>query len=304
MRGARYEFLDTDGECFAEIQRLPEDDSAVLAHFPDFEETITVRASHAEWSETLTFPRSKNQHDFRSNLREHLVILVHGIRTHAFWYPRAKQILESHRGVRVEGARYGWFDIVRFIVPGPWRNGPIKRTKDKIRPLIVEANRSGQMITVICHSNGTQVVTKILKDDPLFEIDNLIMCGSVVDTNYNWWLVKSRVRGRILNDYGTRDVWPAVAQSITWGYGYSGTVGFGTPVHDRIHNCSHSDYFTNEFMRTFWLPLVTEDVIVQSPYLPNDDAGRPSWYWLWELPLRWIIPSLAITIAAVAIYFC
>lgn len=234
--------------------------------------------------------------------RDHTIILVHGIRTHAFWYERFRRLFDEERRFRIEGIKYGRFDFVRFMVPGPWRRGPIEKVASKIRPLVVEANRRGDRITVIAHSNGTQIVTRILKEDVTFEIDDLILCGSIVDDDYEWRLVKHRVRGRIVNEFGVRDPWPAVARSFTWGYGYSGTVGFGSPVKDRIHNATHSDYFTETFMRTYWMPLIKRGEWVPSPLPAGERVGRPWWFELLELPWRWVVLVAVVAGSAAAIW--
>jgi hypothetical protein len=69
LTGAKYELLDQDGShCFATIQRTKNDDSAVLVHFPENEDTVTVRASRDHWSETCTFGKTKIQYDFASDI--------------------------------------------------------------------------------------------------------------------------------------------------------------------------------------------------------------------------------------------
>ncbi len=256
---------------------------------------IGRQVSGASNTASLLNRRAKAEFEILST--RHLVILIHGIRTHAFWYDRLKKILEVDVGVRVLGAKYGRLDLFSFMGPNRWRQVPINKVQKKIQAPIDTANRLGQKITVIAHSNGTQIATSLLRRNPTFKIDNLIMCGSVVDENFDWVSVKDNVRERIVNDYGTRDVWPAIARSFTWGYGYSGTVGFGAPVDDRLHIAGHSDYFKDTFISRYWLPLVTDGTFVQSPCLPSDDVGRPWWFGFFEIRWRW--PAALISAAVV-----
>jgi hypothetical protein len=61
-----------------------------------------------------------------------------------------------------------------------------------------------------------------------------------------------------MNEVGTRDIWPAIAESITSGYGSAGTYGFLRPlVRDRWHNGAHHGYFLNpSFCKKFWVPFL------------------------------------------------
>lgn len=227
---------------------------------------------------------------------DHIVILIHGIRTHALWYERAKALLGSNPRIRVEPIRYGRFGLIPFLLPGPWRKRPIEIVKRKVSPIVVDANRNNQIITVIAHSNGAQIVSRILQEDDHFSIDNLIMCGSIIDVDYNWNLVKHKVRNIIVNEYGTHDIWPALAHSCTWGYGYTGSVGFGSPIIDRMHKAKHSSYLNKDFMYKYWKPLITNNTFVPSKYVSN----HPLWFSIFEFPWKWVI-LIAITLGIWAI---
>jgi hypothetical protein len=60
--------------------------------------------------------------------REHVVLLVHGIRTSARWVGMVKQTLESASSghLKVEPVSYGVFSLWRFLVPGPWRRAAVE----------------------------------------------------------------------------------------------------------------------------------------------------------------------------------
>lgn len=219
---------------------------------------------------------------------KHTVILVHGIRTHASWFQRAKEVFSTIEGLQVEPVRYGRYDLFRFLIPGPWRRGPINTAKTKILPILDRCKSKGHKVTLIAHSNGTHIVTQLLRDEVLFRIDNLIMCGSIVDSNYEWEAVKHKIAGEIVNDYGVKDFWPAVAKSVTWGYGYSGTNGFSAPVNDRLHNTGHSEYFSIDFMRKYWLSFLQTGEIVPTVY-GDATPESPWWFTLFEIPWKWFI---------------
>lgn len=222
--------------------------------------------------------------------RIHHVILIHGIRTHARWYELAREVFEERLGYKLHPIKYGRFDLLRFMLPGPWRRGPVERSRSKIAPIIQEAKQRKEPVTVIAHSNGTHVFSTLLKREATFQVTNLVMCGAVVDDDFDWYAVKHKVSGVIVNDYGAGDVWPAVARSLTWGYGYSGTNGIGAPVEDRLHGLGHSGYFTIPFMKTYWRSLIEEQAVRRPALGPSGEMPRsPWWFAIFELPLRWIL---------------
>ena len=52
-------------------------------------------------------------------MAEHIVVLVHGIRTYALWQREVRKPLEE-QGLIVELTNYGRFDLFRFLIPVPW----------------------------------------------------------------------------------------------------------------------------------------------------------------------------------------
>jgi hypothetical protein len=157
---------------------------------------------------------------------------------------------------------------------------------------------------VIAHSNGLYVIANLLKESPTFKIDNLIMCGSVIDTDYDWNIVSHKIRGKIINDYGVRDCWPAVAASFTWGFGNSGTHGFGAPVEDRLHDCTHSDYFQTSFMRDYWKSFFETGEVIFPDYSEGEIPKSPWWFMAFEIPWRWLILPIIASIAFIAYDIC
>lgn len=230
------------------------------------------------------------------------IILVHGIRTHARWYERAKQLLEAVHGVTVHPVKYGRLDLLRFIFPGPWRRRPVKVVTSKVSKILERAAQP-QSVTIICHSNGTHLVAEMLRRDRELTIGNLILCGSVVNDNYDWDRTAIQVDGSIINEFGVRDMWPAFAKCITFGYGYSGTNGIGFPVKDRIHDCGHSDYFTTDFISKFWIPYIRDREFVPPGDLTELIPDSPKWFYIFEFPWKFVFfPALFATLLFAGIW--
>lgn len=222
--------------------------------------------------------------------RGHVVHLIHGIRTHAAWQDRVTAILEDVGGVRVFSTRYGKFDLLSFLLPGPTRLPPIKKTLKDLLDAARVAKSTGSKLTVIAHSYGTHAIHEILADNPAIDIDNLILCGAIKGQECNWQAIhRASVKGVLINDYGTRDIWPATAASITWGYGNGGTYGIGHPFEDRRHPFSHSDFFNDDFVKKFWLPFFQSGTVTPAAYHPY--PNHPWWFRLLDLPWRWVIAA-------------
>ena len=97
-----------------------------------------------------------------------------------------------------------------------------------------------------------------------------------------------RVTDRVVNDVGSRDVWPAFAKSATTGYGDTGTYGFRHPkVRDRwFKGFRHSDFLTPDFCRDYWVPFFTNgkkglDKIDEKGIVPTPPERKKKKLLLW-----------------------
>jgi hypothetical protein len=79
-----------------------------------------------------------------------------------------------------------------------------------------------------------------------------------------------------LNEVGTRDIWPAIAENVTFVYGSAGTFGFRRPLtYDRWHNgAAHGFFLSRRFCSKYWVPFLKDGKIV--PDAP--DPERPQFY--------------------------
>ena len=195
---------------------------------------------------------------------DHVVILVHGIRTYAPWQNTLRAELEG-RGIKVELTNYGYFDLFRFWVPIPRvRASAINRILISIRD--VRKLYPHAKLSFLAHSFGTYIVTNILRQEFDFCAHRIVFCGSVVKYNFPFHEVADRFTSPIINEVGSSDYWPALAESATWGYGSTGTYGFRSPrVRDRWHNkINHSQFLTDQFCKKFWVPFFSDGNIVEA----------------------------------------
>ena len=218
---------------------------------------------------------------------DHIVLLIHGIRTDATWQEKVASELNLLPGVEAQPIGYGILDAIRFWCPFITRSIALKKVLRKIRLAI--AMYPGAEISVIAHSFGTYAIFRLLNETADLRFCRVLLCGSIVSDNYPWDFVQPRVKEPIVNDCGSKDSWPAAAKALTWGYGATGTFGFKSPgIRDRFHNIDHGGFFEDNFVSTYWVPFIEKGEIVASPWT----AKRPSSpFWvkaLASIPFQWI----------------
>ena len=230
--------------------------------------------------------------------RLELVLLVHGIRTAATWQGMVKQALQRESRTVVCPLKYGYFDSLSFWCPLFTRKRPIDELLYKIEDAI--AGSPNAELVIVAHSFGTYAITKILRQKPGIRPSRMILCGSIVPRRFRWDLLPNRPK--VINDCGSRDIWPILAQSTTWGYGATGVLGFGFPnVKDRFHDMSHSDYFDEAFVERFWRPWVQDEQYVESEYECRQPPV-PLWRLMLSIfPLKYV-PFVLAVIAAYCVW--
>jgi hypothetical protein len=219
---------------------------------------------------------------------KHLVILVHGINTNAQWFPIIKQSLQE-AGFVAAPAGYGIYGVSRFLIPVEWlRRAAIKRVYEKIR--LARLYYKPNAISIIAHSFGTYVVSRIIAENFDIELNRVIFCGSVVESDFPFQNNLHRFVAPLYNEIGTRDYWPLIAAAVTWGYGSVGSDGFQNPVvNDRWHkDFHHSDFLTKAFCEKFYIPALRGE----EPSPGDDAAPFPLWAQLRaRLPVRWLLAA-------------
>lgn len=225
----------------------------------------------AKYAEVVKKKSAENPTTFAGDNAQQVVILVHGIRDFALWQNAVRTPLED-AGYIVELTNYGRMNLIEFVMPfAYWRKRAIETVWRQIR--IIRKRYPTSPISVIAHSFGTFVIANVLKDNFDAKFDRVIFCGSVVPPLFSFENFSDRFRGSILNEVGTRDVWPAVAESITVGYGDAGTRGFRRAlVVDRWHNgATHNFFLRPQFCERFWVPFLRNGTVVRA----SSDAESP-----------------------------
>lgn len=210
------------------------------------------------------------------------VVLIHGIRTDGAWHQLVREELRGQNSINVVPITYGFFTALGLF--GPFRGGPVAKVARELRD--IRRMEPKARIVVIAHSYGTYVVSRLLSSEVDIRFEKIILCGAIVSRTFRWDILAPEHKScSIVNDVGTKDFYPVLATCSTYGYGSSGRLGFQTArVLDRFFNYGHSDFFTSDHIRKFWVPFITDGEIVESewntqkpktPYLVNLLAKGP-----------------------------
>lgn len=232
-----------------------------------------------------------------------VVFLIHGIQTDGAWHNLVEKELGTLPHTNVHGLGYNFVSPLQLALP--IRSTPINKITQDIRD--AKSMEPHAQFMVIAHSFGSYILSRILSSSSDISFTRIVLCGCIIPTSYPWGLYTKNMEKRsILNDVGTRDIYPVVATVSSFGYGSSGRKGFQVPlIKDRYFDYGHSDFFepANNHIVRYWKPFIATGEIVESEW----DYNRP------KLSIRtnmfthpWIgRPLLFVTLicAAALIYF-
>jgi pimeloyl-ACP methyl ester carboxylesterase len=225
----------------------------------------------------------------------HIILLIHGIRTQGVWQELVAEELNVIPGIKALPIGYEFMDAIKFWFPLWTRDASIQKVLGKIRHAM-SLHRQAD-VSVIAHSFGTYAIFRLMQREADLRFKRIILCGSVVSHDAPWAYVQPRIQEEIINDCGTRDIWPVAARAFSWGYGATGTFGFKSPgVYDRFHDMGHGGFFNKEFIEKYWVPFMSEGVKVPSRWTTT----RPPSSW----PLLLLSSSLFRFVLILIIVLC
>ncbi len=225
---------------------------------------------------------------------DHVVVVVHGIRDRAPWVQMIDKTIGGN-GIKVVGVRYGRFSALKFLAPIDFSSYPISLVDRTFRQ--VRKQHPNAKISVIAHSFGTHLVARLLQRDDTLKLWRVIVCGSVLEQDFNWGRIEHQIVGmdstpgqmyKVVNDCGNADIWPVLGASAGWRFGNAGTDAFGsTYVYDRFHQGGHSLFLEPGFVCRFWEPFIRNGVIVPGEAISGE---KIPWYirGIAAFPLRYL----------------
>lgn len=245
-------------------------------------------------------------------MQKHLIISVHGILTAVSWQSTLRRaILEIEPSAVVHDFDYK--TVSPYSLVRGRRGSQAKKFGDA---LLSEMTREPwDRIDIVAHSFGTYVAAEGLRYlvrnvglNSLPRIHTFILCGSVLQATYPLRELVPTLVGRVVNDCGLEDQALWGPELFLPGLGFAGRVGFeGLSGHDVINRrflFGHSGYFretgssaiTSNFMKKWWIPLLTQDLAAVPEH---DDRSKRRWPVLISL-LERQVNLIRIGIAALA----
>ena len=224
---------------------------------------------------------NNNQSDVNSpNIKHvnHVVLLVHGIRDEGEWQQVAEELINKIEGMEAVRVNFGFYDAVSFLSLQGNSANPYQVLVQTYKD--AHSRYKDAKISVIAHSFGTELVGRLIQENPQTHFHRIILCGSVLKRDFKWNDFRDRFgvgvpenETAVLNECGDRDIWPVVAKSASPGrYGDVGRFGFQNNLFakSRWFNGGHSLFFARGHMQENWLPFLTRGL------LPEDEARQPA----------------------------
>jgi predicted transcriptional regulator/pimeloyl-ACP methyl ester carboxylesterase len=187
----------------------------------------------------------------------HVVITLHGIRTHGTWQKRLAADLSANQLI-TEPLDYGKYLTFQMVRASSRRRkvGWFLAEYTQIRERYPDAQ-----ISVIAHSFGTYMVASAMEIYPQVKFNRVIFCGGIVEPGYPWdKLIANGQAEEALNEYGGRDFWAGIVANVVEDAGPSGRTGFAMShpnVQQRHYpGFRHSDYFHPLHYQETWIPFL------------------------------------------------
>lgn len=189
----------------------------------------------------------------------HVVVTVHGIRTHGEWQRRLeKMVLLADPAITFYHYQFRYFSILAFLFP-PTRWLAVRRFRRELTAIV---QKGPGRVDLVGHSFGTHLIAWALRRIPRIEVHTLILAGSVLRSDFYWAdIVPHRVK-RLVNDCGSKDSILLLSQFFVLFTGMAGRTGFvgmnGPEFQNRYSTFGHGGYFdaSNSYMVKNWVPLL------------------------------------------------
>lgn len=203
----------------------------------------------------------------------HIILTVHGIRTFGLWQERLERLVcDINPETAFIHYKIGYFSLLTYLIP-IFRWIELRRFRRELERL--RTLHDGARIDIVAHSFGTYLVAWGLAGIPVAQrprVHTLILAGSILRENFRWTdLFASGSVGCVVNECGLKDWVLWLNRFVAPMSGAAGFVGFNRStsqftLKNYWHHCSHTGFFTDDFMREYWTPIL---VSIDPPSRPD-----------------------------------
>lgn len=221
-------------------------------------------------SETINYSLQRSSSSTKFE-KDYAILTVHGIRTFGSWQNYLfEQVKEVHSEKNVEHLEFKFtgIDFFTFMIP-PLRKKIINRLKSDLASWL-SLNRARE-IHCFSHSFGTYITVMALEqlksESGVDSIKSVVLCGSVLDQDYDFSRLNHLKNANIVNDCAVVDIPLLFSEAFVIGTGMAGLAGVRGLSNNRVKNRffrgGHSMFFNRSrgFIQHYWLPLFNNDVI-------------------------------------------
>lgn len=210
-------------------------------------------------------------HKPKLRTKRKIVISLHGIRTRGVWQKDLSPLV-TEQGWIYYPLDFGWFSVLFFI---PWfiRSRKIEWFRQRYNEV---RNRYPDVVpSIIAHSFGTWILCKAIAKYEHLKFDKIILCGSVVPSDFDWETIYKRNQlTSVRNDGGKKDVWARFSKLFAWGTGNAGYAGFDQKkpyICDKIYDFyDHGSAFGFDHYLGEWIPFIAEPLALCNGKVPWD----------------------------------
>jgi hypothetical protein len=171
---------------------------------------------------------------------KHVVFVLHGIWSRGRWFQFANYVFNEYTGViRIERLDYGLSGLWQFLFSLDLnRRG--EYIVDQVADYLGSFDTANTTVSFMAHSFGSQMLFQVIERIArTVSIKYIVLFGSIVRPT----MVRPHLRKcqRIINQCGTRDIVPILAESVRpCKYNATGTYGINLPhVANRFFNVGH-----------------------------------------------------------------
>ena len=241
---------------------LPADLREVKQVFQQLVEASRQATSFADVARAFPQQRVATQPGRSSMPAKHLLLSLHGIETRGAWQKELQASCDqAEAGLQHRPLDFDLFRALSLLVPA-MRARKVEWFLREYTRIVKEEQLGEQAPSIIAHSFGSYIVTRAMERYPEIRFERVILCGSIVRRDYPWrqCFERGQVK-RVLNDYGRRDIWVRVAETVIEDAGESGYRGFDDTTDPRLiqrrhEDWRHSDYFYTLNYDRNWIPFL------------------------------------------------
>jgi pimeloyl-ACP methyl ester carboxylesterase len=203
----------------------------------------------------------------------HLVLTVHGIRTHAHWQKQLSELLAQHN-FQPHAIDFGYFPLVKFLFTGlrrakvEWFCDEYTHACEQYKSYLDKEGWKAYP-SIVAHSFGTYLVAEAMLKYPHIKFNKVILAASILPTDFPWEDILLRGQFEALrHEYGGKDTWTSATRFLAHDVGTGGATGYGgTQGHRfleiRRNLFKHSDFFHDGYMEAEWIPFLKDEANYQ-----------------------------------------